>query len=774
MAASDKKNAAAQRFMDLMDSRDPPDTFTANGCPAYSSSIPNSLRKRREPATAEETELEETLFHATLSLLSDLGTVPPGVDPTVFDSVPDEIMARMVSSSLGETEDFPRMVSSALGESEDFLMIDPGELDTGDADGAAPPPPPYRDIPECPKSPDLPEDPPPPLSPLSPLPPPPPSPPNSWEARRIQACVTDAFDGLVRGTSLDKVNAHMDTILGNVATAADGPEPSAADRENAATAAFVLWAQTRDIRGSSGKGERLLAHQLLIRSVRYCPKTAIEMIDPIPDLGSWRDFRELVAEIDKLAPLSPCLTDFRFSLLQTLANQLVIDWSNLGKIKRGEEPDAPLSLAGKWAPREKKAHSTMAVQLADMVAAQLGLPSTGFDDLAATRRAYRKLCSDLSDQLAVAEKHMCAGEWSEIVPSAVPAGCLTKKGRALRNLRRERTKNGKPNSKKDEARYPDDLDRVKCGEIWDAHLGKCKTGECKVHGRNASITDLVGKYIKRHGSYHGSAMVEDPVIEAQWMDMLERLKEEIASESVDPDSEAKVNMIALVDVSGSMSGQPMEAAIGLGLLVALLARHPIFRRRVLSFTSEPDWHGVGNATSLAGLVTKILKTPWGQSTNVEAALQIIIETCSQAGIAQDDLPDLLILSDMDFDNARRPERSRCDYGYGCAPPGEAEPWGTQYDRLGVICKRHGYAKVPRVIFWNLKDTNSVPVKSDTKGCIMMSGFSVNLLKLFMTGKLDDAEAAAGGRMDPNDAVKLLMADEKYDRVRAIVAATGGA
>merc|ERR1719453_2032646 len=47
-------------------------------------------------------------------------------------------------------------------------------------------------------------------------------------------------------------------------------------------------------------------------------------------------------------------------------------------------------------------------------------------------------------------------------------------------------------------------------------------------------------------------------------------------------------MVPLVDVSGSMHGKPMEAAIGLGLLVSELT-HPAFRHRALTFESRPEW-----------------------------------------------------------------------------------------------------------------------------------------------------------------------------------------
>ena len=379
-------------------------------------------------------------------------------------------------------------------------------------------------------------------------------------------------------------------------------------------------------------------------------------------------------------------------------------------------------------------------------------------------RSYRKLISRLSAALDVPEQKMCAAQWRLIAPAGVPAACLNKKRRAFMNQNPEKFKSGKSNPNKDGVRRPDDEDRVECRKIWDAFLEASKAGKCAVHGRNLLITDLVKKYKDKLSRCR--TIQEDEILEAQFRDMLGRIDQEITEESVDPNS-AAANIVPLVDVSGSMNGLPMDAAIGLGILLSLLIKHPAFHRRVLSFTSTPSWHNLGSSNSLAELIQNVMSTPWGMTTNIEIALKLVIVACREAGIEDGNLPKLAIFSDMQFDAARRPDRMGLRYG-----PSAPEPWDTQYMRLEKICRENGYSKVPEVIFWNLRgDTDNVPVKSDTKGTVMMSGFSPNLLKLFLTGKLD---SVAGERPDPNEAVQVVMRSERYNRVRAIVAATGGA
>ena len=53
----------------------------------------------------------------------------------------------------------------------------------------------------------------------------------------------------------------------------------------------------------------------------------------------------------------------------------------------------------------------------------------------------------------------------------------------------------------------------------------------------------------------------------------------------------------------------------------------------------------------------------------------------------------------------------------------------------VICRKFkdaGYGDaVPQIVFWNLRDSRSTPVTSTQPGVAMVSGFSKNLVKLFL-------------------------------------------
>jgi len=80
--------------------------------------------------------------------------------------------------------------------------------------------------------------------------------------------------------------------------------------------AFVLWATTRDVRG--GKGERQLAHWLLVSLASRFPETVVAVLQLIPEYGSWRDVFALLSMPD----LPPRIGD---ELVDLTVNQLKKD-----------------------------------------------------------------------------------------------------------------------------------------------------------------------------------------------------------------------------------------------------------------------------------------------------------------------------------------------------------------------------------------------------------------------------------------------------------------
>ena len=97
----------------------------------------------------------------------------------------------------------------------------------------------------------------------------------------------------------------------------------------------------------------------------------------------------------------------------------------------------------------------------------------------------------------------------------------------------------------------------------------------------------------------------------------------------------------------------------------------------------------------------------------------------QNKMTQNDIPaNVLIISDMEFDTAV------CSY---CSSR------GIDANLFNVIKQKYAQAgyKLPRLVFWNVNSrTGTVPVRQNKLGVALVSGFSVNICNMVMSGKID--------------------------------------
>ena len=67
------------------------------------------------------------------------------------------------------------------------------------------------------------------------------------------------------------------------------------------------------------------------------------------------------------------------------------------------------------------------------------------------------------------------------------------------------------------------------------------------------------------------------------------------------------------------------------------------------------------------------------------------------------------------------------------------PTATLFETIAKKYAAHGY-KLPRLVFWNVNSrTGTVPVKNNDLGVALVSGFSVNIVKMVMSNKTDSYE-----------------------------------
>ena len=143
----------------------------------------------------------------------------------------------------------------------------------------------------------------------------------------------------------------------------------------------------------------------------------------------------------------------------------------------------------------------------------------------------------------------------------------------------------------------------------------------------------------------------------------------------------------------------------LGLLVSDLADAP-FKHRVLTFESQPRWHKIPATSSPVEQIRNLQRAPWGGSTNFAAAMDLLLAACVDGKVQAEDVPDLIVFSDMQFDAANGPG------------------WETHHERLSREWASKGY-ELPVITYWNLRGDTAGGFAADATcpGVRLLSGFS---------------------------------------------------
>lgn len=425
-----------------------------------------------------------------------------------------------------------------------------------------------------------------------------------------------------------------------------------------------------------GLGERRLFRVVLADLVNSNPEMVIPVINLIPEYGRYDDLW--------------CLLDNPKSakvVCQIVDKQLAQDWANMSANKS-------ISLLAKWMPsinascEETKRRATQLRKALHM-----------------SERTYRKALSKLRKYLDVVEVKMSEQNWSEINYESVPSRAnLIYNSAFLRN---------------DEERRRE-------------YLGKLEKGEAKINASTLFPHDIVNKYTGG-GHCRGS---KDATIEALWKALPDTVK-------------GCGNTIVVADGSGSMTSRvdPKSRVSALDVANALaiyFAEHSSgqFKDKYITFSERPQFVDFSKCNSLHAKLQMACAHNEVANTNIEKVFDLILTTAVNNRMRQEELPaNILIISDMEFDSCAtsgEPQMRRSMWGYYTSGPRVA-PDNRLFDVIAKRYAAYGY-KMPRLVFWNVNSrTGTIPVKENDLGVALVSGFSVNVAKMVMSGKTDPFE-----------------------------------
>lgn len=302
--------------------------------------------------------------------------------------------------------------------------------------------------------------------------------------------------------------------------------------------------------------------------------------------------------------------------------------------------------------------------------------------LGLNEKDYRKMLSELREYLKVVERQMSAKEWDKINYEAVPSRAnLNYNGAFLRN---------------DEERRR-------------AYLESLKKGEAKINASVLFPHDIVHKY----GNYY-SINKKDDTLEALWK-ALPDLVEENPSTMVIRDGSG--SMCCTVDPNSSVTAMDVSTALAIYFAERSSGE---FKDKYITFGNRPKVVDLTGMNSLRDKLIRSYKEADCSNTNIEATFNLILNVAIKGKMKQEDMPqNILIVSDMEFDWATS---GRTDQ--------------TLFDTIAERFAEHGY-KMPRLVFWNVNSrTGTIPVKENELGVALVSGFSVNVVKMVLSGELD--------------------------------------
>jgi hypothetical protein len=428
----------------------------------------------------------------------------------------------------------------------------------------------------------------------------------------------------------------------------------------------------RDVRG--GQGERRFFRVCLKWLATNHPDIVRRNLKSIVEMGRWDDLYTLVDTV------------LEAEMFEFMKEQLALD-------VQCETP----SLLAKWLKSENTS-SAESRYLANRTRIAFGM----------SHKQYRKTLSTLRARINVLERLMSEGRWDEIVYDKIPS----RAGLIYRNAF---------------ARH--DLERLKANPEAQSYEEFAKDKDAKVNADTLypyKVVDKAMKLMVPTFSYWGDNRDDSIPLDNTERLMINKYWDNLKNYF----DNAPLNAMAVVDTSGSMTGYeasaPINVAISLGMYCAEKAKGP-FAGHFMTFSTKPTFVKV-EGVDFCHKVMRMSYADWGGSTNIEACFDLMLRTAVKNHLAQEDIPEtLIIISDMEFNQCAR---AGLDRNYGFI---QSTEWKTVMETMEDRWAANGY-KLPKLVFWNVQARqNNIPMTAKD-GIEFVSGMSPSIFQMVMENK----------------------------------------
>lgn len=454
-----------------------------------------------------------------------------------------------------------------------------------------------------------------------------------------------------------------------------------------------------------GKKEKRVSNQAMLWLRNNKPYTYMNnILTYINKYGRWKDLLNICYENegDGMINKNYELTLFADKLrddLYDLKSETVRVAADAAEEKDNETKETKakkvsVSLCAKWAPSENDRNDQR-----KHFAKKLATILYGKDDDKKMEKYRKEYLAPLRKKINIIEALMCNNEWDKINYECVPGVA----SRRLHNVF----------NKHDSERYCE-------------YLAKVRSGDAKINVTGILPHELANYYVNLRNTQ--DEYEENETIELQWKTILDNVKS----------CGILGNSLALIDLSGSMFSAsngsiPAQVAISLGIITSQCC-NGMFKNKFITFSADPElvslipdelykeYTDKGIEPSLYTCFKSLIDVDYGFNTDFVKSCDMIIKYGKDNNINDEDMPKkLFIFTDMQFDEATTDNNK------------ENNGIETLYKTIVKMFKAANYT-APKFIFWNLNSSHkqSFPVNCKTEGTAMISGFSEQLLKIFMT------------------------------------------
>ena len=481
----------------------------------------------------------------------------------------------------------------------------------------------------------------------------------------MMTSVTELYFQLVRCGDFKKIEQKLFSILKK------GRENGMRDI-NEFLALYRLLGQTRDI--ICGKGERDLSFLQIYVWYQFYPELAFfafyQFIYPHSfnekSYGSWKDIKTFCHFIKNktLNEDHPLI----LYAINIMIQQIYTDYNSL------QNQNPAVSLAGKWAPRQRSKHHWLFKKMAYQYYSYFFSKTKKFRKAKnAAKMYFRKILSKLNSFLNTPQVLMAAQNWAKIDFDKIPSKTLFNYRKSFLNANKSE-------------------DRKICSQNFKAFINKKRV----ILSKRCEIYEFV------RAAFFATDIDEIEFINKQWKGI--------------PQVDLGYG-ITIIDVGiSSMKDKniPLYNAIGLGIKIAENTRKP-FKNRLMIYGGYPQWLSFNDELTFVEKVHFVKDKIILSSANIFFPINMILDSFVRNNLPFNDVSKMTFYILSGNNNSGRENDIYTDIQQMFFNAGSLSI-GTPY-------------YLPHFIFWNLYSTDFLPAKIKQENVTLVSGYTNNVFKI---------------------------------------------